>query len=376
MQALIKQKPTLKLLQLSTIVRILTQTLFVVSTALVFIACGKRLPPLPPVERVQQRATISGAQRGNKVTLSWQMPARNAPDGSVLNVARVEVYRLAERTGSPLTLNEEEFASQSTQIASVPISDSDFSRKTLTYVDTLELAGQPARLRYAIRFVNESGQKAAFSNYLIVEPTARVANAPSGVTLKVGEASLKISWREPVENVDGSSPANILGYNVYRLVGDNPDPNLLNKTPITQTEFSDSFFEFGQKYKYFVRTISLGSDGSPLESLDSETAEALPVDTFAPSPPEAITIAAAPNNISIFFAVNPEKDIAGYRIYRSENQNTPKAEWKLLTPSLLTTNTFQDKTIESGKTYYYYLTAVDKFGNVSLPSDMVSEKAP
>lgn len=373
MQSLIKQINSFKLLEFSPGLK---TCLTVALIALIFSACGKRLPPLPPVERVQQRATISGLQKGNKVTLSWQMPARNAPDGSVLSVARVEVYRLAERADSPLTLNEEEFSSQSTQIATVPISDADFARKTLTYTDTLELAGQPVRLRYAIRFVNDSGQKAAFSNYLLIEPTARVANAPSEVFAKVSESAVLIDWKAPEENVDGSKPANVLGYNVYRIVGADPNPNVLNKTPITQTEFADSFFDFGQKYTYLVRTISLGSNGEPVESLDSQTAEVSPVDTFAPSAPEAITIAAAPNNISIFFAVNPEKDIAGYRVYRTEDPNSPKTEWKLLTPSLLTTNTFQDKTVEPEKNYYYYLAAVDKAGNVSAASEVVSEKAP
>ena len=304
------------------------------------------------------------------------MPARNAPDGSVLSVARVEIYRLAERVDSLLTLTEEEFSSQSTQIASVPISDADFARKNLIYTDNLEFAGQPVRLRYAIRFVNDSGQKAAFSNYLLIEPTARVANAPSDVSVKITESALMIDWKEPEENVDGSKPANILGYNVYRVIGDNPNLNILNKSPITGTEFSDSFFEFGQKYKYIVRSVSLGGNGEPVESLDSPTVEISPTDTFAPTAPEAITIAAAPNNIAIFFAVNPEKDIAGYKVYRSEDPNVPKTEWKLLTASLLTTNTFQDKTVEAGKTYYYYLTAVDKAGNISSISEVISEKTP
>lgn len=373
MHMLIKQNNSFNQLRLTAFFKI---NLLIVLIALTIISCGKRQPPLPPIERVQQRATISGIQKGSEVTLNWQMPARNAPDGSLLSVARVEIYRLAEKVDSPLTLNEEEFSSQSTQIASVPISDADFARKTLTYTDTLELAGQPVRLRYAIRFVNDAGQKAAFSNYLLIEPTARVANAPSDISVKVTESGLLLNWKEPEENVDGSKPANILGYNIYRIVGDNPSPNVLNKTPITQTEFSDGFFDFGQKYKYIVRTVSLGGNGEPVESLDSQTAEVSPVDTFAPSAPEALTIAAAPNNISIFFAVNPEKDIAGYKVYRSEDQKIPKADWKLLNSSLLTTNTFQDKTVEAGKTYYYYLTAVDKAGNVSQISEVVSEKAP
>jgi len=54
----------------------------------------------------------------------------------------------------------------------------------------------------------------------------------------------------------------------------------------------------------------------------------------------------------------------------------PLTEWTLLTPDLLKTNTFQDTRVESGKVYYYYLTATDKFGNVSKPSEIVSETVP
>lgn len=48
--------------------------------------CGKRTPPQPPVERVPQRVNVSGLQRGNQILLTWTMPARNAPDGSILNI--------------------------------------------------------------------------------------------------------------------------------------------------------------------------------------------------------------------------------------------------------------------------------------------------
>lgn len=125
-----------------------------------------------------------------------------------------------------------------------------------------------------------------------------------------------------------------------------------------------------------MRTVSLGNDSEPVESLDSNVLEINPSDTFAPSAPGSITIAAALSNLSIFFAVNPEKDIAGYRIYRSTNPNQSKSEWTLLTPELLKVNTFQDTKVESGKTYYYYLVAIDKAGNISEPSEIISETAP
>lgn len=337
--------------------------------------CGKKTPPLPPVERVQQRAEVSGFQRGNFINLSWTMPARNAKESSVLNINRIDVYRLAEPLNSSLSLTEEEFASRSTLITSIPISEDDFALKQINYKDPLDFAGQAVRLRYAIRFVNASGQKAAFSNFLLIEPTAKIASPPSLLNAKESEDSILISWKSAETNLDESKPANVLGYNIYRKATENENFKLLNNQPVTKNQFEDSFFEFDKPYTYFVRAISLGRNGEPIESLDSNSITITPRDTFPPSAPSAVTIAAAPGSISIFFAANPEKDLAGYRIYRSLNQNLPKSDWQLLNKEPLTINTFQDSLVESGKTYFYFIVAVDKAGNISQPSEVVSETA-
>ncbi len=97
-------------------------------------------------------------------------------------------------------------------------------------------------------------------------------------------------------------------------------------------EYEDEFFEFNKDCYYFVRAVSVGTQ--------------------------------------------IEKDIAGYKIYRTTDPTLPQPDWQLLTPDLLKTNTFQDTRVESGKTYYYYLTATDTAGNVSEMSQVVSETVP
>ena len=338
--------------------------------------CGKRKPPLPPIERIPQKVTINGFQRGGKVFVNWTMPARNADDSSIQNINRADVYRLAQPIATPLNLTEEDFTKLSTVIASVPISADDFGLKQITYTDDLEFAGQAARLIYAIRFVNKSGQKAAFSNFLLIEPAARIAEAPNNLKAEIAENAVNLEWNPPVKNVDNSTPANILGFNVYRLKSGNETFEKLNDTPVNDSNYSDESFEFVQTYEYFVRTVSLGTAGNPVESVDSGKVTVSPIDNFAPSAPSAITIAAAPNNLAIFFATNPEKDIAGYKIYRTITPDQPKSEWTLLTSEILDRNTFQDVNVESGTTYYYYITAIDNAGNISEPSTVVSETAP
>lgn len=343
---------------------------------LMSLSCGKRSAPLPPRERVVQRVDLSGFQRGNRVILSWKMPARNAGQKSVLNVDRIDVYRLAEPVTAPLTLSEEEFASRSTLIATVPVEDADFGLKSMTYADALQFAGQQARLRYAIRFVNASGQKAAFSNFFLFEPAATVAAAPTSLSADLSQDAITLTWQPPAANVDGTTPPNIVGYNIYRSLSEKVPAKLLNNTPVKDAEYKDELFEFGKKYFYFVRTVSSGTAGEPVESSESNIIDLTPKDIFPPSAPTAITLAATPTSISLFFAANLEKDIAGYNIYRSTDPVVDKAKWEPLTNELLTTNTFQDLKVEAGKTYYYYLTATDKAGNVSPPSETVSETVP
>lgn len=374
--SVLQQFPLNSFVKQSKVKAALAFTALVSLIAFSSLSCGKRKPPLPPKERVSQRAELSGFQRGSSVVLSWKMPARNAGKGSVINISRVDIYRLAEPANSPLVLSEEEFASRSLLIGSLPVKDSDFGLKTMTYNDKLEFAGQPARLRYSVRFTNASGQKASFSNFLLIEPAAKVAAAPTSLSVEISQDAVKLNWIAPPTNVDGSTPPNLIGYDVYRSASEKETAKLLNKTPVKEPKFDDAFFDFGKDYFYFVRAVSVGTDAAPVESQESNIVKVKPVDTFAPSPPAAITLAAGQNVISIFFAINPEKDIAGYKIYRSTEPDAEKSTWLLLTRDILTKNTFQDTKVESGNTYYYFITATDKAGNVSQPSGVVSEIAP
>lgn len=363
-------KRILKVIKLNKTKAALALTLLVLLTTL---CCGKRKPPLPPIEKAAQRVEVTGRQQGDNIFLFWNLPNQNAGGGKSFNVTRTDIYRLLEPITSPLVLTEEEFSSRSTLVATVPASKTELQRQT--FIDKLDFAGQSARLRYAVRFVNSSGQRAGLSNFLLIEPTAKVADIPQNLIVKASADSINIRWTAPENNIDGSKPANIIGYNIYRASAES-DFVILNKSPLSGSQFSDKTFEFENAYKYFVRTVSLGADAKPIESLNSNSVAVTAKDVFPPSVPAALTIAAAPRNLSIFFAFNSEKDVAGYKVFRTTDQNLKKSEWSLLTPELIATNTFQDTTVESGKTYFYYLIAVDKYGNQSEPSEVVSETTP
>jgi fibronectin type 3 domain-containing protein len=213
-----------------------------------------------------------------------------------------------------------------------------------------------------------------------MEPAAKVAEPPT--IIKTGneysETANTITWEAPRKNTDGSTPVNLLGYNVYRTGASQPqtNPNPLNAQPLTATQYQDRNFKFGDKYVYVVRSVSLGTGGKPVESLNSNSIQLTPIDTYAPAAPEKPSIGASPGKLSIFWVANSEPDLAGYYLYRSTDPNLSKDKWTRLTPNLYTKTTFADENVEPGKTYYYYVVAVDNAGNNSPLSEVVSETVP
>lgn len=346
--------------------------------------CGKRRPPQPPTIFTQSKYELTGNQRGNLVILSLIVnTSRNATRAPKQTL----IYRLSESPSDPLFLSEDDFASRAVLIGTVDISGANasasFKQSKLIYNDQLSLVNSPTRLRYAIRIVDADERRTAFSNFFLIEPSRQVARPPASLTSTFETDAVRLTW---LPSADDKAP-NFIGYNVYRIspIAKNAtefeksktvEPSLLTPASINETNFSDERFTFGEEYVYFVRSVSSGANGAAIESLDSGVASIIPLDKIAPSAPESITVAAAPNRLSLFFAANTETDLAGYDVYRTTDDTIPLERWQKLNNTLLTATTYQDLNVESGKRYFYYLKAIDTAGNISVPSEIVSEIAP
>jgi hypothetical protein len=315
--------------------------------------------------------------------LSWPAPALGSDASSRSYIARVDVYRLAEPRDEEPVLDEdeyEEFAQVIGFLDRAAIEAQIKSRGRLEFTDAVDLSrsGELAntRLRYAIRYVNKRDQAAAFSNTIALEPVPGIALPPASLAV-TGEAQdeITISWKPPEANVDNSRPASIVGYNLYRRPASRAtvgEP--LNSEPITEPVFVDKNFQYQLDYIYSVRTLSQGTSGL-IESADSEPLAFKPVDTFAPAPPSPVTLASANVIISLFWPTSPERDVTGYNVYRAESADAAEGDWVKLVDQPLTTVTFRDDRVTSGKRYYYRVTAIDRFNNESKPSETVSETA-
>ncbi|HEX4946035.1 MAG TPA: fibronectin type III domain-containing protein [Blastocatellia bacterium] len=337
-----------------------------------FVACGKVGDPLPPIPRAPLIVNeLAATQQGTSIIISFPVAKETLTD----KLKRVDIYRLIEPTTAPLGITAEDYAARAALIASLPEEQLPTDVSVITYVDPIDfkIANDQTRYRYAVRLVNRDDRAADLSNYATLTPLSTVAEPPLGLKANVTQTQMEITWQPPAANLSGSQPANVLGYNLYRREGN--QFVLVNKTPLPEPRYVEKQFQFGTTYEYIVRALSLPRPGAPLseviESNESLPLKVTPQDTFPPTAPTSISIASRGGIISLFWPPNPEPDVVGYNVYRSEDEQT----WTKITPRPITTITFADRQVQIGKRYFYKIAAVDNAGNESPRSETRSEVA-
>jgi hypothetical protein len=343
---------------------------------LIITGCGKIGDPLPPIPRaplIIDELTVS--QQGTQLMLSFPIVmTQRSP-----RLQRIDVYRLIESTDDPLGLPEEIFSARATIIYSLPGDQITLNRSTITYADPLNLknGSRNSRYRYAVQLVTSTGAMADFSNYALITPLFDLTLPPLDLQASQRETETEITWSAPTANENGTSPANATAYNIYRRVeGSNAPLTKLNPEPLLETRFIDRDFQFGTRYEYVVRALSLlPGDPSLNNAIESDTTTLVytPKDAFPPAEPTPITIASIAGIVSLYWPLNSEPDVVGYNIYRAEDENAPPDKWIKLNPQLHKTASFRDDKVQVGKQYFYQVTAVDTSGNESQRSAIVSE---
>ena len=346
---------------------------FVLPLALCLLAaCGKVGDPLPPIPKAPLIVNeLAAVQQGTSIIISFPVAKETRTD----KLKRVDIYRLIEPLTAPPGITADDYATRAALIASLPEEQLPSNVSVVTYVDPIDfkVANDQTRYRYAVRLINRDDRPADLSNYASLTPFSTVAEPALGLQAKVAQSQVEITWQPPAANLNGSQPANVLGYNLYRRA--NKQLTKVNAEPLKEPRYVEKQFQFGTTYEYIVRTLSLPRVGAPLseviESNESLPLTITPKDTFAPTAPTSITIASRGGLISLFWPANPEPDVVGYNIYRSEDEKV----WSKITARAITTITFSDKQVQIGKRYFYQITSFDNAGNESLHSETVSEVA-
>ncbi len=343
-------------------------------------APGEPVPPTPPVPVAIK--DLAAHQIGDGVQLAFTLPTNSVTGDRLPEPPAVEILRGVNRPdGAP-------DAKWFRVVGTIPGAlVTDFvTQKRVEYIDVISPrdpeTGAGATLVYRVRTRASRKRASADSNTVFVQ-VAPVPQKIPAVESRVTESAIELNWAAPTTTSSGVPLTVPLSYHVYRAevdpaalkadeethsLAEFKSPPVLLATVITPS-YQDTAFEFGKSYLYFVRSV-ITTNEIALESSDSQHVVITPRDTFPPATPQGLVAAllsgSAPGTfvVELSWSINLETDLAGYRVYRSEQEGT---RGQLVNPDLLPTPAVRDTSVEPGHRYWYTVTAVDRAGNESPP---------
>jgi predicted small lipoprotein YifL len=340
----------------------------------VFSACGKKGPLIAPVKKVPQAAqAVEVHQRGSKAVLTWRNPMTYIDGSPLERLNKIEIYTaesLIEE--SPSGIPDAVFRDKARLLETI-LKDAmdECAYPENPSLQHFEYSFEPSDinktvLAFGIKAFDQRGKESEFSSLVSLTP-ATVSRPPRVLQARTESAGVILTWKTPEENIDGTTPALVQGYNIYKKTAEE-SMERLNRIPVPDTEFRDTDIEWERTYTYWVRAAVSESSLVP-ESEDSKSVTVSPRDIFPPDPPEGLTAIAGNDFVALSWRAIRGSGLQGYRVWRREKGAEP---FKVLTPEPIRETSYMDRTAESGIEYQYRVTAVDTAGNESGRSEAVA----
>jgi len=239
-----------------------------------------------------------------------------------------------------------------------------------SYIDTASRLNAKFQYGYAVTQVTTSHQESDLSKIEYIQPENKrkvlvPLTAPNNLTAqKVGENLVMLFW-------DNVSTMNIEvdGYNVYKQTGAKSEFIKVNKTliSVSQNHFKDSTYSKAQSSTYYIKSVntsgSIVSKPSNIVSLQTSKDNLIaPVNVKLFQMMEE-------KNVQITWSNTSSANAKSQKIYRAE-QNVDKVA-KLVSSLEPTKDSYVDKSVQVGKSYFYYLTTAAEDGQESEKSEVV-----
>ncbi len=245
-----------------------------------------------------------------------------------------------------------------------------FSKDSIpSFTDTTSRLNAKYQYGYAVRAVSTSHKESVLSDTVYIQPIAPKITGPLAVpqnltAIKVGEKLVALFWDDAT-----TMDENVSGYEVYKKTNNAAAFVKLNKftLPASQNHFRDSTFITGQIAEYQVK-----STGSDIKNQSKASGSA-----FIQNRTEALI---APQNFTVTqkmveksailnWLKSDDKRVQNIKIYRAEQ--TSNSNPKLLVSLPNSIESYTDKTVETGKSYFYFLTAASSNTDESDKSKIV-----
>jgi hypothetical protein len=293
------------------------------------LGCGKVTDPLPPLTTTPEAVgDLSVQQVGYDLVLGWTNPARNVDQTELEDLQSVRIRA------------DGEF------VAQFPVTGPG-QAQTARLADARGLIGSSRD--YTVQLVAGRDRVSAESNTARLGVVA-VPGPVSDIRATVDQNRIALAWSPPAERPD------LVGaYRVYR--------SGVRAADTVEPRFEDTEYSEGAVNTYRIAALR-GATG--IEGVSSGELTVSVLDTVAPGPPTGLGITVVDAGAFLVWEAGPERDIAGYRVYRRESAGE---DFSPLTALRMTTG-FTDPGFEAG--FQYAVSAIDRSGNespVSEPSE-------
>jgi hypothetical protein len=347
-------------------------------------APGDPVPPSPPVPAAIKDLTAH--QAGDGVQLFFTLPSNSISGEKLPAPPAVEILRGTVRSDGSAD------AKSFRVVYTIPgaLLESYRADGQVRFIDPIapeETKSHPGgAVAYIVR--TRASQKRASADSNVVSLRVFPVPAPiASVEARVTESAVELTWPVPARTAAGEPVSTITGYRIYRseihssgpssspqdLPPGKPESHAALLASAERNNYRDTSVVFDHTYVYIVRSV-IHVEGEELESSDSQPVTVTPHDTFPPAPPQGLVAALLPGLapgtvlVDLSWSINLETDLAGYRVYRSEQEGT---RGQLVTPELLPTPAVRDRSVQPGHRYWFAVTAVDRAGNESGPGAQV-----
>ncbi|HOE16738.1 MAG TPA: fibronectin type III domain-containing protein [Syntrophorhabdaceae bacterium] len=301
--------------------------------------CGKKGDPMPKVLPSPAGINdLSGAVKDGVLFLSFSSPALKADTAETKDIAGFKVLKTC---GSCIAGTFEPFKDiRLDERKGYALYDNRI------YVYDEDLTGG-LQYSYKIHPYTKRGTVGDASNVFSIK-WETPPDQPRNVSAKEDDGRAELSW----------SREEGLLYNVYRYENGVYPLLPLNKIPLSVTLYVDSGLENGKRYRYAVRKVRV-KGGVQWEG-EGVVLDVVPKDKTPPTVPLDMKAEWKGNTVVINWREPPDKDLAGYNVYRIGAGTAKKLNTELTRDAL-----YIDAAVPDLRYVSYFVTSVDTSGNES-----------
>jgi hypothetical protein len=350
--------------------------------SLLLTGCGTPGAPQPPSLKLPEKVVDLQAERaGDIVNLQWTAPRKNTDRLLIKGSIEADICRCGEVTEKP------SIPCQRAGVVSVdPGETGSFSEALPADLTT----GPARRIIYFVELKNHRGHSAGLSNGAIILAGA-APSAVKGLAAEVRADGVALHWEPSADSATALVRLHrkLLNPPLKEQKADNgvlsaPPEAILRDLIVEAPQAGktpgalDSSAQFGSDYEYTAQRVNrITADGKTFElsGPNSEPIRVNVVDNFPPAVPTGLAAVFSSDDKAIDLSWQPdtESDLAGYIVYRAENEG----DWKRISPvQPITGPSYRDVSVEPAHIYRYAVTAIDTTGHESKRSQEATESVP